>query len=307
MYGRLTIDGRMLRDATGQYYRAIWFSALAILSHAIEPYLDWVVSKGANGVRVFCGNLGWAGLTPAMALDYLPTLLTSALSRGLRVEVTALTGTKDGGYDPRSYVAQVGAICDSYDNATCEEANEPWHPTQDGLTPSFLMSLQPSIPSRVISALGAAQDDESDAYAGGPYVTAHLDRGRDEWNMVRRVRELEMLSSNTGKHVFNNEPIKFGSQNNNPSIAFTMAVLNRIFEVGGVYHSDAGLRAEVPAAGSEQDQLADAFMRGTRVITTRSRMTFKNAGWHDSPIKTFANAVRVYSDRRRRSISGRSR
>ena len=293
LHGRLRIDGRMLRDDI-DYYRPVWSDALAILTRPQEAFLDWVVTTGFNGVRVFCGDLPWAPQTPSEALAALPGFLQLARARGLRVEVTALTGTESG-YDPTSYIAEAAAICEPFDNAILELANEPWHPTQEGLTPDFLMSCEPCVPPIVISALGAAENDESSDYAGGPYITAHLDRSRDEWNMVRRVRELEALSVNNSKFVMNNEPIKAGSQNNNPSIFFTMAVLNRGFEVGGVFHSDDGLEGRVPAPGSEQQALAEAYIRGARVITTLQRMTYKNAGWHDSPIKSFSGAVRVYS------------
>jgi hypothetical protein len=292
--GRLRIDGRMFRDEL-DYYRPVWCDALDILTLEHGPYLDWAVATGFGGVRVFGGNTGRGNnQTPASALECLPAFLEAARSRGLRVEVSALTGTESG-YDARQYIADAAAICDRYDNAIFEMANEPWHPSQLNLTPEFLESCQSSVPGLLISALGAAESDESTEYAGGPYVTAHLDRSRDEWNMVRRVRELEALSVATGKPVMNNEPIKAGSQNNNPAIFFTMAVLNRGFEVGGIFHSDDGLAGRVPAPGGEQQTLAEAYIRGSRVITTLQRMTYKNAGWHDSPVKEFTGAVRVYS------------
>jgi hypothetical protein len=293
--GRLSLDGRMLRDGAGAYYRAVWSSALAILTRDHEPLLDFVARRGFNGCRVFCGNLEWAGQTPQAALDALPRFLDAAAARGLRVEVTALTGTKGGGYNPRAHIQQVAAICLDHENAILEMANEPWHPSQDGLTPEFLRACMSVVPDEIICALGAAEDDESDQYAGGNYVTAHLDRDRDEWNMVRRVRELENLSSATGKPVFNNEPIKMPSQNSNPSIAFTMAVLNRGFEVQGILHTDDGLQGTAPAPGSVAMACFEAYIRGSRVITTEGHLTFKNAGWGDSPIKEFSGAVRVYS------------
>ena len=294
LHGRLRIDGRMLRDDV-DYYRPVWVDALDILTLEHGPYLDWAVATGFNGVRVFGGNTGRGNnQTPESALACLPGFLEAARSRGLRVEVSALTGTESG-YDARQYIADAAAICQPYENAVLEMANEPWHPSQKDLTPDFLESCQDCVPGELISALGAAESDESSEYAGGPYITAHLDRSRPEWDMVRRVRELEALSVANGKFVMNNEPIKAGSQNANPAIFFTMAVLNRGFEVGGVFHSDDGLAGRVPAPGGEQQTLAEAYIRGSRVITTLQRMTYKNAGWHDSPVKEFTGAVRVYS------------
>jgi hypothetical protein len=294
LHGRLRIDGRMLRDDV-DYYRPVWVDALDILTLEHGPYLDWAVATGFNGVRVFGGNTGRGNnQTPESALACLPAFLEAARSRGLRVEVSALTGTESG-YDARQYIADAAAICQPFENAVLEMANEPWHPSQKDLTPEFLESCQDCIPGELISALGAAESDESSEYAGGHYITAHLDRSRDEWNMVRRVRELEALSVENGKPVFNNEPIKAGSQNNNPAIFFTMAVLNRGFEVPGVFHSDDGLAGRVPTPGGEQQTLAEAYIRGSRVITTKQRLGYFNSGWHDSPIKEFSGAVRVYS------------
>lgn len=292
--GRLQADGRMLRNDAG-IYRPVWSSALAILKKAHEPFLDWLVATGFNGCRVFAGALGWAGQSAADAVDALPRFLEACAARGLYCEVTALTDTKDGAYNPRGHVRAIGEICGAHENALVELANEPWHPTQSDLTPTFLASLMSVVPAGVLVALGAADSDESDEYAGGHYVTAHLDRGRDEWNMVRRVRELEALSDKTRKFVLNNEPIKAGSQNANPSIYFTMALLNRLFEVGGVFHSDEGLQGVPPAPGSRGQELADAFIEGSRLITSNERVNYQNTGWTTSPIKSFTGAVRLYS------------
>lgn len=294
--GRLSIDGRMIRDGSGVYYRAIWSSCLAVLLKDHEAVLDHLLSTGFNGARIFCGNLPWAGQTPESCFDPLPRFIEAAQDRGMRVEVCALTGTGENPYDPREYVRRIIEIINPYENAILEFANEPWHPTQKNLTPEFLASLLPMVPPEVIVGLGAAQNDEDDQYTKfGGWGSVHLDRGRDEWNMVRRVRELEAMSDRLKKPIWNNEPIKQASQNGNPSIAFTMGVLNRGFEVQGIHHSDSGLQGTVPGEGTADRACQEAFVRGSRLVTTNARMTFKNTGWHDSPIKSFTGAVRCYS------------
>jgi hypothetical protein len=287
--GRLRVAGRFLQNDKGDY-RPVWNDALSILSHSqddMKSYLDWNVYRGFGGIRVFAGDLGWANppQTPQIALDALPTLMALSQDRGLYVEVTALTGTSTG-YNVEHHVREVNRIVSSYINPVVEIANEPYHGTQSEKVhdPAYLLQVSNLIDPDIIVALGASIDDESDAFAGGDYVTVHLDRGRDDWNMVRRVRELENLSASTRKFVMNNEPKKAGSQLADPAIVFTMAVLNRGFEVGGIFHSDAGLMAVVPDAA--QDHFAAEYIAGSRVITTNQRMNFQNAGWATSPIKS---------------------
>jgi hypothetical protein len=283
--GRLRVNGRFFQNDLGDY-RAVWTGALAGLSLADpRPYLTWAAQQGFGGVRVFAGDLGWAGQTIASALANLPRFMTIAEELRLYVEVTALTGTNLG-YSVEDHLTSINQILAPFDNAVVEIANEPYHDTQSEAVhdPAYLLEVSKLIDPSIITALGAAYEDESLEMSGGDYVTAHLDRGRDDWNMVRRVRELENVSATTGKHVLNNEPKKAGSQLADATIVFTMAVLNRGFEVGGVFHSDSALDAVVPDAA--QQAYADAYMAGSRVITTTERLRFQNAGWTTSPVKS---------------------
>lgn len=297
--GRLRRDGRFLVNDHGTF-RINFADALSILARTddeVRAYLDWVVTTGFNGIRIFCGHLGWSVREQTLQLVYerLGFVLDESRKRGLYVEVTAITGSANG-FDVRQHLATINSIVRPFDNVIVELANEPYHPTQseDVHKPEFLRNLRGYIDANILVAYGAAADDENSEMAGGDYVTAHLDRGRDEWNMVRRVRELEVLSDTNRKHVVNNEPIKAGSQNKNPAIYFTMALLNRGFEVGGVFHSDAGLQSVVHTG--EQQALAEAWVRGATLVKTQQRMTFKNASWADSPIESFDGAlVRAYS------------
>lgn len=302
--GRLRVDGRFFVNDAGTF-RPVFASALSMLRRSDDEargMLDWAAQTGFNGIRVFGGRLTWAGQTAAKARERLPFLLAEATARGLYVEVTAVTDSKDGGYDPAAHVAAVAEICDQAKNAILEVANEPYHGTQADAIHSAEHLLAIGRVSRVPFALGAAPDDESVEMGGGTFVTAHLDRGRDKWNQVRRVRELAALSENTRKPVLNNEPIgageapQRGRRESDPAFFFCMGALNRVFEVGGVFHSEAGVNA-VPL-GPVQQACAEAFVAGSRVIPTEDRLSFRNAGWADSPIKGARfdqTIVRAYS------------
>ena len=258
--------------------------------HDYRPALDELATLRFNLVRVFAGRLTWCGQDIADVYDRLPAFCEDAHSRGLNVEASALTDSREGNheaYDRRSHYAAVADRIDNYD--ILERANEPYHPTQYELTPEFLNGLP--MPGRgVIVANGAAEDDESLEYVGnGHYVTQHLDRGRDVWNMVRRVRELMAVSEATGKPVLNNEPIGAGEHDESgrrcadPAIHYTMGALNRLFGVGGIFHSTNGLTAD--PLGPRQRECAEAFIEGSFVwADPETQFTYKNVGHSDSPI-----------------------
>ncbi|HVL67213.1 MAG TPA: hypothetical protein VM364_08110 [Vicinamibacterales bacterium] len=285
--GRIRAEGRLFRNDAGAF-RPRFVSALTALAKRgqVSAYLEWAARSGFNGIRVFAGHLSWAGQTAAGALDRLPGLLTMARAHGLYVEVTALTDTREGGYDLRAHVRRCAEIVKSHDHAILEIANEPYHPTQVGELHDHatLLRLHQEIvaPLGVTCALGAPDTDEPEpGHPVADYVTLHLDRGRDPWNMVRRVRELEMASGGLNRPVLNNEPIgadetpSRGRRESDPAIFFTMGVLERIFETGGVHHSQAGLHCDLP--GPVQRACAEAYVRGATLIPTAARLAFHNA------------------------------
>ncbi|HXG71340.1 MAG TPA: hypothetical protein VNJ04_12110 [Gemmatimonadaceae bacterium] len=322
--GSIRRDGRFLVNDAG-IFRPVFVSALSLLrpqrsDSDIRAYLDWAAATGFNGIRTFAGALTWAGQTPEMARMRLPFLLAEAKARGLYVEVTALTDTRAGAYDKRAHVRACAEISVAAGNVLFEIANETFHSTQDDEIhdPEYLRRLA-DIPRSfgLLCAIGAPEFDEpqlidpSDPSKGVhfpfpvlDYVTLHLERGRDKWNMVRRVRELEAASAVTGRPVMNNEPIGADEQDgsvtgrqrfNDPAIAYTMALLNRLKEVGGLHHSQAGAQAELP--GPVQQACADAFVAGSRLVPVEDRLTFKNARWSDSPIADadFNAVIRAYT------------
>lgn len=290
----LQVRGRLLVDSDGAIFRPRFVGGFALPSKPdrVEHYLDWARATGFNGVRVMAGALTWAGQTPETARMNLPKILRDAMARGLYVEVTALTDSGTG-YDVEEHVARVADICAGQPHVLVEVANEPYHATQAARVHdfSFLEHLGRTYldPHGLIWAAGAPESDEPEEPLPGGYITLHLDRGRDPWNMVRRVREMEVAQQRYKRFVMNGEPIGFadtdqpGRRVADPQIAFTMGVLSRAFEVGVVSHADHCLQADLP---SPQQQLChDALVAGFTCLPTGAELVYKNAGWGDSPIK----------------------
>jgi hypothetical protein len=266
-------------------YRIVGCSLLAPFrpGHDWLPAMDEARALGFNMVRVFCGPLPWCGQERGHVYDRLPGLLDDARQRGLHVYTTAITEAGTG-YDLETHMIELENITDDRDNVLMEVANEPWHPTQGGhLSPAYCDVLRDYVSTP--TGWGAAEDDESREYAGGDFIPVHLSRARDKWNMVRRVRELEAL----GGCAFNQEPIGAaeasipGKRESDPAIFYTMAALNRLFNVGGVFHSEDGLHARV--LGPNQRRCAEAFIRGSRVWPNDGdRLQYLNVGHAGSPI-----------------------
>lgn len=303
------VEDKFFRLPSGEQFRPIFASTLAILPKSPEEraaVLDEVAALGFNGVRIFGGDLDWAGQTPALGLERAGTVIDEASARGLRVMLTAITGSRSG-YDVRSHLGQLAGICNARINCILEAANEYYHPTQSDEVndPDRLFRLaRDAIPGGMVWALGAPAFDEPQAentwtIPSGSYVTVHLDRGRDKWNQVRRVRELFAVLEAARKPVINSEPIgaaenaQPGRRENDPAFFFALGALNRLFEIGGVFHSEDGLNGR--PLGPVQRQCAEAFVAGSKIIPSASRLDYKNAGFHDSPVKGFDGGVRAYS------------
>ena len=126
-----------------------------------------------------------------------------------------------------------------------------------------------------------------------------MQRGGDDANRGRRVRELEGSSNNANCLFIDDEPLgadevlRPEKRSNEPGVFFMQGVLSRIFEVGSTFHSEDGLTSRL--LQPVQRQCAQAFIDGTRIVSDDVMLTYKNAGWHDSPIKEFSGACRIYS------------
>lgn len=308
--GRIRIDGRFFVNDAGTF-RPLFASALSILVKPLEEQaavLEEDAALGFNGIRVFAGDLGWAGQTPDGARAALPGLLEAAAARGLYVYVSAITGSISG-FDVAAHLRDVAAMCAAAPNALLQIANEPWHPSQSREVNdvAWLLALaRRVVPAGVPYDLGAAAQDEVDGDGqyptdGGAFNDAHLDRGRDKYNQVRRVREIAGISENTRKPAISGEPIGAaeqsvsGKRESDPAFFWILGCLSRGFEVGTVFHSDDGLQARL--LEPNQKACATAFVAGFRSLDTAARLTFKNTGWDDSPIAAadFKKIVRAYS------------
>lgn len=309
------IDGRFFVTDAGTF-RPLFQSGLTLLVRGPPEraaFLDETRALGFNGVRVFAGALPWAGQTPEHARQTLHTLLDEAAARGLYVFVSALTETRTG-YDAEAHLRAIATIVKVHPNALLEIANEPWHPTQSDEVndPKRLLALaRRAVPAGVPYALGAGPEDEPDpsghyAFAGGAFNTAHLDRGRDAWNQVRRLREIEAVSAATKTPTFSGEPIgadeRMGGatgtkqRRNDPEFFFALGALSRGFELATVFHSEAGLQGQ--RLGPTQRACAEAFIAGWRSLNTAERLQFLNARWAGSPIEDAnfdGGVVRAYS------------
>ena len=269
--------------------------------HDYRPALDEVYALGFDLVRVFCGALPWCGQRIEDVYASLPTFLAECEARGLNVYLSFNTEAGTG-YDLEAHVERVEGIARNFPVVVLREvANEPWHDTQGGrLDPQRCADLATRMSWPV--GLGAAHDDESHEYAGGAFAPVHLDRGRDKWNMVRRVREMLQLSLDTGKPALNQEPIGADEQSDpgrreaDPAIWYTMGALNRLFVHGsGVFHSQSGLDA-VPL-GPNQRTCAVEYLTGVNVWPGAHHVQYLNTGHTGSPVLSadFNYVCRVYS------------
>lgn len=308
---RVRVDGRFFVNDAGTF-RPKFASYLASLGPNAPPMsagLEEYRQLGFNGIRVFAGDLPWAGQTASQARGQLPTLLTEAEKRGLYVYVTAVTGAASG-FDVEAHLRSVATTCAAHPNCLLEAANEIGHPTQSSTVntiPTFLSIARRSIPVGVVWALGSPLGrDEMDPQGhyptdGGLFNDSHLDRGRDDFNQVRRIREIAGISEATRKPAMSGEPIganeirQPGRRNNDPEFFYTMGVLCRGFEVGCVFHSEDGLNAR--PLGPVQKQCAEAFIKGWNAIPTQARLEYQNAGHANSPVDKadFTKVVRAYS------------
>jgi hypothetical protein len=245
--------------------------------------LDESAALGFTLARTFCGVLPWAEQELRDVYDRLPGYLDALRERGMHGYLSYITEAGQG-YDLDAHVRELEAITAGRDNVLREVANEPWHPTQGGRLPAARCAALAGLMTGPV-AFGAAEDDEATTYDGGAFCGPHLSRSRDKWNQVRRVREMEAKRIPT----INQEPIGAaeasipGKREADPNFFFTLGALNRLFEVGGVFHSEDGLHAR--QLWPNQRLCAEAFVQGSRIWPhTDTRLRYLNAGHTGSPV-----------------------
>lgn len=294
--GRLRASGRLLVDASGAPYWAVWGSCLTALAPGrdVSALLRQYLALGISGVRVFAGALTWCGQTVERARAELPDFLALCAELGLYVEVVAVTDSASG-YDIRQHVREVGLICAQHDHTILQIANEYWHPSQASQVhePAYLRDLALLVPGRVPVALGAAEVDELPAPdadyppTGGTadYATVHLARGIEPWfKEACRVREQEAISARHGIPVVNGEPSKTRTD---PDYHFLLGACARGFGCPiTVFHSESGLQGRELSeneAACAADLVAGYTVFGTdeRLEYRGSRYPVKDAAWYE--------------------------
>ncbi len=261
-------------------------------------FLTWARETGFNVVRTLVMlPKGWftdSDFTPEEGLAALPRTLALARDADIYVEVTVLANTASlpSKADLGSYVERAGRICAAAANcALVEVANEFWHPTQRAEVhdPTALARWAARVPAGIPTALGAPPGGSAALVDRAPVITVHIDRGGDRWERARRVRALGEESVRTNRFVVDNEPVgadereQPGRRDSLPDVFFAQGALSRVFEVGSNFHFESGLRARVP--GPIQQECAEAFVAGTRIVDDSYMLTFQDAGWPYSPVR----------------------
>lgn len=295
---RLRVEGTRFVRPGGATFRPVFASALSILRRSPAEravLLDQFKALGFNGIRVFAGRLAWAGQSAVDARRALPALLREADARGLHVLVTAVTDSRDGGYNVASHLDVVAGILAGHPGALAECANEYYHPTQSSevndaerlaamCRAAFARSGRPwSLGAPPFATLQAGRWP----VPMGDFVTSHLDRGGDAWTQLDGVRELRAIQDATGRPVLNSEPIGAGEKDDpgrrlaDPNVFFALGALNRAFDIGGVFHSESGLNA-LPL-GPVQQASARAFVAGVAAIAGNEALRYQAVGSTGSP------------------------
>jgi len=286
-------------------HRAVGASVLTPCAPGVEyrPALDQAVTLGWNIVRIFCGALPWCGQELSHVYANLPTALEECQARGFNAYLAYHTEAGTG-YDLEDHTDEVEAIACAYPIVALREvANEADHETQgDRLPPDRCADLADRMNGPTSFGASVVEGDESDLYAGRDHTSVHLDRGRDPWNMVRRVREIYAHTERYNRPANNQEPIGAAEQDDpgrrcaDPAIFHTMGALNRLFDVTvDIFHSDDGLNSQ--PLGPVQLSCAQAFGAGSRAWPTGDVLSYRNAGHEGSPVRdaNFDRVVRVYS------------
>jgi len=299
----IRVDGLFFVTAAGTY-RPLYQSGLTLLARTPDErdaFLDDTVGLGFNGVRTFAGHLGYANQTPLSARVALPGLLAALERRRLGLYCCAITGGKDPAYDVEYHLTEVAAILRGRPGVLLEGGNEIGHPSLSDLAsdvgwllPTMRRVVPAGLPWTLGAPLGTDEPTPEGTYptAGGLFNDAHLDRDRDTWNQVRRLRELAAVRESQRTPMFNGEMIGADEQmggatgtkqrRNDPPFFFAAGLLSRGFELATVFHSEDGLWARTLRPVTRA--CAEAFVAGWRAIDTHSRLDFINAGWAGSPV-----------------------
>ena len=167
-------------------------------------------------------------------------------------------------YDVRAHVRDIAEIVSEFPHGLMCIANEYDHPTQSERVhdPDYLRRLgaEEVAPHGVLWAVGASDIDElsvdTGQYpgAGGGFCHVHLARRTGPnypwYQEACRVREQESVSGKHKAPVMDGEPNK---RLGGTPFYYTLGILERGFNLGGVCHTEDGLQAR-PLAGADLEQ-----------------------------------------------------
>jgi hypothetical protein len=226
----------------------------------VEAYLRWAGRERLTVVRVLAMAKHLFELTPEHGRESLDDLLERAATHNLYVEVVALADTAAYPVSLEAQVRAIGQIAGRHPNAIVEIANEPYHRTQreEVRNEGRLAELSALVPEAVPVAVGAWQ--QPDAAAAGEFITFHFPRSAREggWGHVARLTSGHEMLLRYNKPVINDEPIGAGAvlqpgrRDDNPDRFRAAALLTRMIGMGGTFHYEGGLQAQIPA-GREMD------------------------------------------------------
>jgi hypothetical protein len=306
---RLHMQGRSgLHDTSGRYVPMRGVSAFQLIefvAHGREKEAKAFIDamRPANVFRVFVMlDKGMFTLTPEDGLNALPATLDLAARKGVYLHLTVFAGTRDThGLDYFGIADRIGAICAAKPAcAAVELANEinPVHASQDERFGdlNFLLQLRARVRvhGEIPVSLGSSHDssDESDALKDGDYLTIHGDRadGDEGWRWVRHTNEQRVLGDRVGNYPWNDEPRRddLGCDKH-----LALGALTQMFRIGDTFHYGNGRYAQLPDAAELRAFQCRA--RGWGLIPDGWSGGYMNAGFAGSPVKGFANAVRIYS------------
>ncbi len=258
----------------------------------------------ARGVRVLLMARWLFQLSPDEGLAALTETLDLTQRHGRYLEVTIFADTKAFGLGRGDYqriADRVGGICASHVAcAMVEIANEVWplHDTQADILAdlTFLRELRAAVRAYgdIPVSLGSthADQDESDRMRDGDYLTIHgaRDDGDDGWRWVRHSNEQRALADRVERWTVNDEPrrddLDCGRQ-------VGMGLLARLFSLGDTFHFAGGLQAK-PPEGAEAAAFSCRAL-GWAAVPDDWWGSYANAGFVNSPVKSFDGAVRVYA------------
>jgi hypothetical protein len=188
----------------------------------------------------------------------------------------------------------VGRACGAAPNCLLELGNEPWAQhvqSQETGDPARLLALRALVPREVPVALGSAPADDSEAFAGGDYITVHVRRD-EAWRSVARMRVVEAVSARTGKPAVDDEPIgaaqaaEPGRRDADAARWFARGVVARALGIGATFHYQGGLEGRMPR-GQEATCFA-AWRRGLDALPgVHDRAAVRRAGDADAAVRDF--------------------